>query len=104
MNEYCENRSRAFAAGREMLPPTDRLAHWTGRRVVGPVVQVVREGLRRRRERRELLRIDEHGLHDIGLTIDDVLRITGATARERDEHLGLAARAGNRPDSFDNPR
>lgn len=89
MNEYCVNEDRTNPIRPVEATAEVRLAYGTARRIVDPVIQAVRDHLRRRRERRELLQLDEHSLHDIGVTVDDVLRITGATRRERAEHLGL---------------
>jgi len=50
------------------------------------VINAMHARLRRMREHRELLSLDEHALHDIGLTVDDVLRITGMTNLEHREH------------------
>ena len=59
------------------------LGHWALRRIALPLIGTWRERLRRRRDYRKLLELDEHHLHDIGLTVEDVLRITGATPHDQ---------------------
>jgi len=50
------------------------------------VINAMHARLRRMREHRQLLPLDEHALHDIGLTVDDVPGITDMKNLEHREH------------------
>ena len=92
MTDFCAQRDRALwppvepadikrheTRGRAIRSAS---AHAAVRRLVEPLVDGLQAWRRRRREHDELLRLDEHMLHDIGLTRADVARITGRVPRD----------------------
>lgn len=103
MNECCHNDNHLLAGtGIPEAAPLDhylqrgrflraaavhagarRLARLLDPRKLAELPRAIARAHRARRNRRELLSLDEHQLHDIGLTHHDVERITGIDPRRQ---------------------